>query len=124
MPTMSRRDETGFRHGLRVRIGANGPKGKLLQCEKRDNSGKYWRVRLDSGEWVWPDNIVIDGPGDHVERCLECRLEFIGNVGDLLCTPCQDDRFGTTAQRAVDARDDSFQRSRLAQSHIRKRSHS
>lgn len=119
-----RRDESGFRHNLRVRLGPTGPPGKLLHCERRDGSGKYWKVRLDSGAWVWPDGIVIDGRGNSVSRCLECRLEFLGDPGDLLCTPCQNERFGTTRQRAVDARDDSFQRARLAHSPLRKRSHS
>ena len=121
-PANQRRDESGFRHGLRVRIGATGPKGKLLHCEKRDGSGKYWKVRLDNGEWIWPDGIVIDGPGEHVERCQECRLPFMGDVGDLLCRPCQDDTTGTTAERAEAARDASFASQRRGPYH-RRRSH-
>jgi hypothetical protein len=107
---VSKRDESGFRHGLRVRIGAGGPKGQLLRCEKRHGSGHYWKVRLDTGPWVWPDDLILDGPGDHVERCMDCRLPFMGNVGELLCAPCQEDQFGTPSDRSTAARDDSFRR--------------
>jgi hypothetical protein len=106
-----RRDESAFRHGLRVRIGKDGPKGKLLHCEKRDGTGKYWKVRLNSGEWRWPDGIVIDGPGDHFAgHCLDCRLPFIGDSGDLLCRACQGEMFGETAERSQGAEDTYFAR--------------
>jgi len=108
---MTRRDESAFRHGLRVRIGANGPKGKLFKCQGQ--RGPFWKVKLQNGEWVWPDGIVIDGAGTHLQHCLDCRLPFMGDVGDLLCKPCQDDTFGTDEQRAVAARDVSFQRHRM-----------
>jgi hypothetical protein len=57
------RDESGFRHRLRVRLGANGPLGRLLHIEKKDKSGWYWKVKLDSGEWVWPADLHVDGTG-------------------------------------------------------------
>lgn len=119
---MPRRDESGFRHGLRVRMGATGPRGKLLHCDGRH--GKYWKVRLDNGTWVWPDDIVIDGRGEHVERCLDCRLPFMGNVGDLLCTPCQETQFGTSTDRSTAARDDSYARRTGSRTFHRRRSHS
>ena len=117
---MSRRDESAFRHGMRVRV--NGHKGKLLRCERRDQSGHYWKVRLDNGAWVWPDGIVVDGRGDHLAgHCLDCRLPFIGDAGDLLCRPCDTGIFGTDNERAVSARDSSFAGQRMAHSHLRPR---
>lgn len=104
-----RRDESGFRHGLRVRIGKDGPKGKLFHCNKRDGTGKYWSVKLNAGDWVWPDGIVIDGPGDHLAgHCLDCRMPFIGDSGDLLCRACQGEMFGATSDRAQGAMDDHY----------------
>jgi hypothetical protein len=117
---MTRRDESGFRHGLRVRIGApTGPKGKLLRCTGRN--WPYWKVHLDNGEWVWPDDIIIDGAGDRVERCLDCRLPFMGTLGDLLCPGCQESQFGTPADRKT-AVDDLRYRPRTRAFH-RRRSH-
>ena len=117
---MNRRDETGFRHGLRVRMGATGQKGQLLRCEKRDGTGHYWKVKLSNGQWVWPDGIVIDGTGQHMSHCHECRLPFMGSLTDLLCQPCQDEVFGTTTERAQDASEQHFAR---RGTHPRRRSH-
>jgi len=113
---MTTRNETGFRHNLRVRIGAaNGPTGRLLRCHKRDSGDAYWRVRLTSGEWVWPDRIIVDGIGDVlIDACTECQLPFIGQKGDLLCLPCDEEQFGAR-ERAADtgARDATAHRNWL-----------
>jgi hypothetical protein len=70
------RDTNGYRHGMRVRLGSHGPTGKLLHCEKKDKSGWYWKVKLDSGEWVWPADLHIDGKGDssRAARTAGCRF--------------------------------------------------
>jgi hypothetical protein len=100
---MSRRDESGFRHGLRVRVGgAAGPKGVLFEC--RGRNGPFWKVRLQGGEWVWPDDLIVDGPGTEVNPCCaSCALPFImrAGSGELICNRCDAEQFGT-AVRATD----------------------
>lgn len=95
------RDESAYKHRARVRIGIDGPKGTLLKCLKKDNSGtSYWRIKLDGvGGWEWPDaRMILDGPGDRVGRCSECGLPFMTPGGALLCQPCDERGFGTAAQ--------------------------
>lgn len=93
------RDESGFRHLMRVRLGVNGAPGRLLHCEKKDKSGWYWKVKLDTGEWVWPEGLVIDGPGDLLATCQDCRLPFLCKVDAPLCPYCDEHAHGTQ-QRA------------------------
>lgn len=93
--------ETGYRHLLRVRIGVHGPKGRLTKCARKDGTGFYWKVRLDSGEWVWPADLVIDGPGDGVARCAECEMRFMCTAVVPLCPGCDEQMFGTQ-QRAAE----------------------
>jgi hypothetical protein len=101
---MTSRNESGFKHLLRVRIGANGPTGRLLHIEKKDKSGWYWKVKLDSGEWVWPADLVQDGPGDCVGRCQDCGMRFLSQQPEPLCPSCSEAAFGT-AQRAKEPND-------------------
>lgn len=98
------RTPAGYRHGLRVRMGGpSGPRGVLLECESRRTGGKYWRVRLQGGPpvvWCWPDErggIVVDGDGEAVDVCHDCGLRFIKRAGsgELLCTRCDAEAFGT-----------------------------
>jgi hypothetical protein len=88
------RDTNGYRHGMRVRLGSHGPTGKLLHCEKKDKSGWYWKVKLDSGEWVWPADLHIDGKGALVQHCRECRLPFLGDGIKDFCYRCDEEMFG------------------------------
>jgi hypothetical protein len=67
----------GYKHLMRVRLGQHGPAGRLLHCEKKDKSGWYWKVKLDSGEWVWPADLHVDGTGPLVSHCRDCGLPFI-----------------------------------------------
>jgi hypothetical protein len=98
-------DPSAFRHYLRVRIGIDGPKGRLLHCDKRHGSGKFWKVKLDSGAWVLPEGLILDGPGDRVATCRQCGLSFVtGDRHEVLCRLCQEVAFGTTA-RAKDDED-------------------
>jgi hypothetical protein len=93
-------DVSAFRHLMRVRLGVKGPKGQLLRCSKREGGGTYWKVKLDSGEWVWPDGIIIDGPGDRVGTCAECGLPFMSpSPVPPICGVCDEKLFGTQ-QRA------------------------
>lgn len=94
-----RLDESAFRRLMRVRLGKNGPRGRLMHCEKKDRSGWYWKVKLETGEWAWPADIHIDGPGELVARCQECRLPFLCKVIEPLCRYCDEAAFGTS-QRA------------------------
>lgn len=115
-------DQSAYRHGLRVRMGVSGPKGVLLRCERKDGSGFYWKVRLQSGEWVWPTGLILDGPGDQVAVCEQCTLPFMTTkVGDgLLCAHCDEEIYGTRARaaeprdpsRAVSTRVDTYRRRR------------
>jgi hypothetical protein len=95
----------GFAHGLRVRLGTpTGPRGVLYQCESKRTGGTYWKVRLESGEWVWPDHVLVDGPGDTIATCQSCRLDFITTIGgELICRRCSTEAFGSDAERASDA---------------------
>jgi hypothetical protein len=93
-------DESAFRHGTRVRLGATGPKGRLLRCAKRDGTGSYWKVRLDRGDWVWPEGLVLDGPGDRVATCAECALPFLSIDVEVLCPRCDERVHGTAARAA------------------------
>lgn len=100
------RDESAYRHRARVRIGIDGPKGTLLKCLKKDNSGAfYWRIKLDGvGGWEWPDaRMILDGPGDRVTTC-ECGLKFFSDGKSPLCSYCDALAFGTQA-RATEAGD-------------------
>lgn len=85
---------SSFRHLLRVRLGVNGPRGRLFHCEKRDRSGYYWKVKLETGEWVWPHGLVIDGVGDRIVTCAECESPFI-TTDEILCRNCDEQMFGT-----------------------------
>jgi hypothetical protein len=109
---MSRERQTdGFMHGLRVRMGSlTGPKGKLLHCTRRNGDGQYWKVRLESGDWVWPDRLLVDGPGDTETICAECNLPCIVRRGDRLCARCDEDAFGTRARAAEPADDPAARR--------------
>src|SRR5690242_104845 len=97
---MTRTNESAFRPNMRVRLGPNGPAGYLRHCEKKDRSGWYWKVKLLTGEWAWPADIHIDGPGDRVSTCRDCGLPFLSvNHGEPLCRYCSEEAFGTQ-QRA------------------------
>jgi len=102
-----RMDTSGFRHGLRVRMGITGAKGILLHCERKDGTGRYWKVRLQTGEWVWPEGLILDGPGDQVAVCEQCALPFMTlKLGDgLLCARCDEEMYGTR-QRAAEPHDE------------------
>jgi hypothetical protein len=95
----------GYKHLMRVRLGRHGPAGRLLHCEKKDKSGWYWKVKLDSGEWVWPADLHVDGTGPLVSHCRDCGLPFIHErAGEALCRYCDEDAHGTT-QRAQEPSD-------------------
>jgi hypothetical protein len=97
---MSRRSESGFRHGLRVRVGAR--KGVLLHCQGRTGDGYYWKIRLQSGLWVWPDDFAVDGPGTVLgDSCAQCGLPYYHRGEELICMPCGEASFGPASR--VDA---------------------
>jgi hypothetical protein len=95
---------SAFRHLLRVRIGATGPRGRLYKCTTRDGSRRYWKVKLASGAWVWPHGLIIDGLGDHVSTCAECESPFMSKRPEVLCSTCDELLFGTQ-QRASEPPD-------------------
>lgn len=97
------RDESGFKHLMRVRLGASGAKGRLLHC-KRDTPQAFWKVKLDTGEWAWPEDLIQDGPGEIVSRCAECGMRFMCERADVLCPSCDGKVFGTQ-QRASEPPD-------------------
>jgi hypothetical protein len=105
MSMTNQRNESGYKHLMRVRLGQHGAKGSLRRCEKKDGSGIYWRIKIDGGEWAWPDGMVIDGPGELLSNCRDCGLPFIHErAGEPLCRYCDEDAHGTT-QRAQEPSD-------------------
>jgi hypothetical protein len=89
----------GYRHGLRVRF-LDGVRGVLLRCESRDGR-TYWRVRLQTGAWRWPDGIAVEGPGDERHgRCGDCGLPFYTAAGsdEILCHRCDAELFGSAVR--------------------------
>jgi hypothetical protein len=120
--SFAQRREQSFRNGLRVRIGgATGSRGVLRHCESKLNPGTfYWKVRLDNGQWVWPDGLVVDGPGDEVAlMCGRCELPYlrVRGGGELICRPCSDEQFGP-ADRQDDIHPRPFnQRRRWTRNH-------
>jgi len=83
---------------MRVRI--NGEKGVLFRCDKRSGPGHYWKVRLLGGAWVWPDNLIVDGPGDEIGTCANCDLPFYRRAGsgELICARCEAEQFGSAVR--------------------------
>jgi hypothetical protein len=89
-------------HPRRIRLpspAARAPRREradrpLLHCEKKDKSGWYWKVKLDSGEWVWPADLHVDGQGALVQHCRECRLPFLGDGVKDFCYRCNEELFG------------------------------
>jgi len=121
------RNESAFRHGMRVRLGSlTGPKGTLYHCERRDGSATYWRVRLaNSREWVPPDAfgpLIVEGVGDAINpECASCGLAFVMRAGSgaLLCARCEGEQFGESATR-----DHEFQAYHRRAGYQRRRAHS
>ena len=104
---MTRDQERGFVHGLRVRVKgktgyADGARGVLMRCSSRSTGREYWKIRLqESGEWIWPDDFVVDGAGTLVGCCGRCGLPFLHRGGEPICERCDVEQFGT-AFRASD----------------------
>jgi hypothetical protein len=99
-----------FKHYDRVLVGADRAPGRLLKCEKKDGSGSYFKVKTDGGEWRWPDNIILAGPGRNVGTCEAGEGRFMTDQqGDgLLCPRHNGEIFGTPADHALDAAADRF----------------
>ena len=99
-----------FKHYDRVLVGARREKGRLLHCEKRDGSGKFWKVKTDAGVWLWPDVLILDGPGPNVAICEAGGGRFATDQhGDgLLCPKHSGEIFGTPEDHARDAEADKY----------------
>jgi hypothetical protein len=68
----------------------------LFACRRADGT-TYWRVRLQTGEWTWPDHLVVDGVGDTLNpECASCGLPFVMRCGsgELICARCDAEQFG------------------------------
>ena len=100
-----------YRNGLRVRVGGpHGPRGVLRRCTARDGH-EFWRVLLAGGAWVWPDRIVVDGPGPHVLTCGECAIAYLSaDPTALLCPTCDVAIFGPADREIVAERVDRWER--------------
>lgn len=100
------RDESGYRHLMRVRLGQHGATGRLMKCTSKRTGETYWKVKLDAdGTWTYPEDLIVDGRGDHVSHCRDCGLPFItATVGEPLCCYCDESAHGTT-QRAQEPSD-------------------
>jgi hypothetical protein len=85
----ARRFDAGM-HRYRVTIDHGGPAGVLLRCVSERTRGVYWKVKLDSGEWVWPDRVVAESTGPCIARCVECELDYRGDspAAGGLCPNC------------------------------------
>jgi uncharacterized Zn finger protein (UPF0148 family) len=82
------RPEIEFTHGQRVRVsGFTGPRGVMMHCKRT-----YWKVKLQSGEWVYPNDVVADTDGPFEYRCQECGIPFrTKSQGEPFC-PVHDNR--------------------------------
>ena len=75
-------------HGDRVSIGVGGAAGTVIR-RPRTGGGHYFKVRLDSGEWVWPDRAVALSSGAHERRCAECEIAFrTDDHAEVHCPNC------------------------------------
>lgn len=85
MPQQQRLDFAESIHdGMRVTFGHGGPVGTLFFCKRR-----FWKVRMDAGDWRWPDGIVVLSAGSFVRTCQECDLQFrTDKAGEVFCNPC------------------------------------
>jgi hypothetical protein len=50
-----------------------------MQCTSKRTGKEFWKVKLDTGEWVWPEDLVQDGIGDCLTRCGDCGMRFLSN---------------------------------------------
>lgn len=104
-----RRPPSCFIHRSKVLVGANRHPGRLMRCESKQPGGReYWKVLLDSGEWVWPDGLILATPGANVATCEAGAGRFMTDEhGDgLLCPRHEAEMFGTAEDHAVDAAED------------------
>lgn len=88
---MAKRDEEiDFTHGMRVRVGGfQGRRGRILRCKRKPpQTGHYWKVKLDTGEWVWPTDVVSDTDGRLELRCQECGIRFRCHESEPFCPAC------------------------------------
>jgi hypothetical protein len=92
------RDESGYKHLMRVRLGAHGAKGRLMRCTSKRTGKPFWKVKLDTGEWVWPEDLVQDGIGDCLTRCGDCGMRFLSNGQSPLCPVCAPSAFGAPSE--------------------------
>lgn len=101
-----------FKHYDRVLVGADRAKGRLLSCEKKDGSGKYFKVKTDGGEWRWPDVLILDGAGANVATCEAGEGRFMtSETGPgLLCPKHAAEVFGSPEDHALDAEGDRYRR--------------
>lgn len=100
-----RRPPTCFGHRAKVLVGANRRPGRIMRCESKKTGGEYWKVLLDSGEWVWPENVILATPGATVATCEMGGGRFMTDEqGDgLLCPRHTGEVFGTPEDHALDA---------------------
>ena len=105
-PAEVRRPPSCFLHRDRVLVGANRRPGRLMRCEsKKAGGGEYWKVLLETGEWLWPDNLLLATKGARVAVCEIGGGRFLTDEeGDgLLCPRHDGEQFGTIADHALDA---------------------
>jgi hypothetical protein len=69
---MARERYTG-RDGDRVQT-RDGVQGIVFRC--RGQRGPYFKVKLSTGEWVWPDQVIAESSGPYLRTCGECGIEF------------------------------------------------
>jgi hypothetical protein len=95
----TRRLEGSYKHLMRVRMGPSLAPGVLLLCETRSGD-TYWKVRLDTGAWVAPVGLIVDGPGTTVAPCASCELPFLREAGsgELICPRCHAEQFGEASR--------------------------
>jgi hypothetical protein len=67
------RDRYTGRDGDRVQTRA-GVTGVVFRC--RGRRGPYFKAKLRTGEWVWPDQVIAESSGTYAARCGECCIDF------------------------------------------------
>lgn len=82
-----------YLHLARVRLGQDGPEGRLMKCEPRGQKGTgahFWRIKLDDGRWVRAERFMHAGEGQYVRRCRECELDFpTDTANEVMCPVCE-----------------------------------
>lgn len=116
MTAYSDRQRYEPRDGDRVQHRTSGTKGTVIKCRYRaPREGTYFRVRLVTGVWVWPEQVIAESEGPYLTTCIECAIGMRTKApnGLGLCVNCAERDEDRRARQLVGS--STFARSRAAQ---------